>query len=108
MGERTALVSGTDTVGELLRNTAPGEERTGVGVGLSATGGVELPRAGGVEPSLVGTGVCVGATHLVQIVEVTECTTVESVKDFSTTTLVPDVTVFVTGQVVTVVYTLGS
>ena len=44
-----------------------------------------------------------GAMHFVQIVETTVFTTVDTVKELLTISLVPDVTVFVTGQVVKVV-----
>ena len=44
-----------------------------------------------------------GAIHFVQIVETTPFTTVDTVKELSTISRVPDVTVCVTGQVVRVV-----
>lgn len=90
-----------------------GAEGTGVGPGLSATGEVELsPCTGvgglGVEP-VEATGVETGgATHFVQIVDVTVLRIVDTVKVLWTIEIVPDVIVFVTGHVVRVVRTLRS
>ena len=53
-------------------------------------------------------GVDTGAIHFVQIVEMAVMVTVETVRLVWTICIVPDVTVLVTGQVVTVVKTLRN
>jgi len=87
----------------------PGAEGAGAVVGEFDDTGELGPAV--VEGALAGalirvlgleTGV-VGATHLVQIVEVEVVRTVETLCVTSTEVLVPDVCVLVTGQVVNVV-----
>lgn len=89
-----------------------GWEGIGEGPELSAAGYVELlPCTGAGELGIVGlieaAGVeAGGATHFVQIVDVTVLKIVDTVKVLWTIKSVPDFMVFVTGQVVTVVRTL--
>ncbi len=83
----------------------PGAEGAGAVVGeFDDTGELGPAVVEGVAAGALGleTGV-VGATHLVQIVEVEVVRTVETLCVTSTEVLVPDVCVLVTGQVVNVV-----
>jgi hypothetical protein len=86
LGEENGLVTGIDT---------PGDEESE---------DAELPTTGEVDLSVEAVTVddC-GAIHFVQIVETTVFTIVDTVKELSTISFVPEVTVFVTGQVVRVV-----
>lgn len=96
LGEGNALVTGTEPPTEVSRVGTPGEERM--------DGGVALPKIGVIELSVKAAGVeGRGAIHLVQIVETTVFTTVDTVKELSIISRVPDVTVLITGQVVRVV-----
>lgn len=87
----------------------------GASTGKAGTGGVSGDGGSGtaagdvsiVEPSWVlEDGVAGGATHLVHTVEVMVLTIVDTVFEVWTIRVVPDVTVSVTGHVVTVVWTL--
>lgn len=83
----------------------------GAGTGGAGTGDFEpdgrsTTLAGDV--STIVTGVAEGATHLVQMVEVTVLKMVDTVFELWIISRVPDVTVLVTGQVVTVVWMLKT
>lgn len=73
-------------------------------LGRTDGAGADGAGAAGEDAGALGLAVGVaGATHLVQMVEVEVVRTVETVWVTSTEVLVPDVWVFVTGQVVNVV-----
>ena len=75
--------------------------------GVCEVGGVdELEDAGEPDATWVVDGVDIGATHLVQIVEVDVRITVETCVVICSVGVPSDVTVLVTGHVVKVVYTL--
>jgi hypothetical protein len=94
--EEKALVTGVDSTGNVSTVGTPGEEEMARVAELPMTGAVGLsPDAPGVDGF--------GAIHFVQMVETTVSTTVETVNELWIISLVPEVTVFVTGQVVRVV-----
>lgn len=74
---------------------APGEVELSLCTGAGELGGIGLVEAAGVEAG--------GATHLVQIVDVTVLKIVDTVKELWTVEIVPDMIVVVTGHVVRVV-----
>ena len=96
LGEGNALVTGVDTLSDdPIGGTLGGEE---------TCEDAELPIGGAIELSVEATGVeDGGAIHFVQIVETTVWTIVDTVKELSTISSVPEVIVLVTGQVVRVV-----
>lgn len=101
LGEGNALVTGMDTLADDSRVGTLGGRETGEDAELPTTGVTGLSvEATGVEDA--------GARHLVQIVETTVFTIVDTVKELSIISRVPEVTVLVTGQVVRVVYTLWN
>ena len=76
------------------------------GIGDFEADGRSIRLAGDVSTIVAGVGG--GSTHLVQIVEVTVLKIVDTVLEVWIISRVPDVTVLITGQVVTVVRTLEA